>query len=224
LLRACETFDAQKGVPFAAWATVDIKQAIFKVLQEDPIISVPQSKRSEVRGGIPDDVSPARRLTLMAAKEALEAGVVGDHSIEHGTLADLIQDRIQEREFTGGLMEELLPLVDSLPPRQQQVVKMRCGLNGSPALNCREIADQFGIADASVHSAYGKAVRSLRRLAQRSQPESNTEAPKMIASRANGVHRPSTNGKKRDRGQHPMRQKPAVAIVLCVRDPTRTSR
>lgn len=194
LLRAHQTFDRSKGYEFEAWATMDIKREIIKALRKGRPLSVPHATRKAVRDGIPDDASPGRRQTLVAGKVALEAGFIGDHNLEHGTLADMILDHHRDTESPAARLGELLPLVDSLGGRQGQVIKMRCELDGSPSLTFREIADELGLTYHAVYSAYSKGVDALKYRARRLQSAANEDSTKVNGSHSDGVHKPSKNG------------------------------
>lgn len=183
LVKACETYDPDKGIEFERWAAADIGWAIRDSLGLDHPISVPHAQRQKLKNGIPDDLSEERRRTLAAAKVACSAGYVGDHCLETGTIADLIEDREHEEPQRDARLAELLPLIELLPDRQRQVILLRLGLPEGPCLSYPEIAEQLGCSVNAAYHAFSKGQLKLRSHARSTTTANGQELP--VIAKAN---------------------------------------
>jgi RNA polymerase sigma-B factor len=77
------------------------------------------------------------------------------------TLQDMGADDTSEQAFTQAEVETILgPLLESLDPRQRQILQMRYGENRT----CNDIGEELSLSGSRVQQLETQAVRSLRRL------------------------------------------------------------
>jgi len=67
------------------------------------------------------------------------------------------------KEFENKLLQEQLQsVISTLPIREQEVIKMRFGLNNSPVLTHKELAKHFNVTPKQIMEIEAKALRRLR--------------------------------------------------------------
>jgi RNA polymerase sigma factor (sigma-70 family) len=74
------------------------------------------------------------------------------------------QDQALQRDLT----DQLLRLVATLPPREEQVVLLRFGLSGQPAQTLRAAGRRMGLSRERVRQIELRALTRLRRLLEAS--------------------------------------------------------
>jgi len=76
------------------------------------------------------------------------------------TLQDMVADDTSEQAFTQAEVETILgPLLESLDPRQRQILQMRYGENRT----CNDIGEELSLSGSRVQQIEVQAIRSLRR-------------------------------------------------------------
>ncbi len=142
-LRAAETYkaDLPNSAKFSTWAVYWIRQAIHRYLEQK------KPKLNETSLNEP----------------------IGENG--EGEMVDLIPDRddcsyenMWRRLEVLELHRELEEVMsDCLSLRQQEILKMYYGWNGSKVLLFEDIGDIFGITKQAAYSAHQGAVRDMRR-------------------------------------------------------------
>jgi len=198
LIRAAEKFDWRRGYKFSTYATFWIRQSIQRGLEQKArTIRIPtdmaQRERRIARverelaakmGREPtdDEIADAAELDveeLARIRDAsrtvtsLERRVGEEEETELGELLPSAQVGPEE-EVTVMLQEETLRrAVARLPEPEQQVVRLRYGINGDGTASIREAGRRLGIPGKQVEEL---EERALRRLASEREIEALGEA------------------------------------------------
>jgi RNA polymerase sigma factor (sigma-70 family) len=189
LLRALERFDTDRGVPFTAFATWWIRQALQEArsdfirpfrLPPKALRQLSQLKSEHQRiyqaeqrsAGLPElaertsiDPEQARALAAADARvRSLDEPVVGSGG-EIGSLGDLLEDPLPADAYEDvidavtGL--QLRALLSRLTDRERDVVSARFGFDGDSA-KLVEIGERLGISAERVRQIEERALAKLR--------------------------------------------------------------
>jgi RNA polymerase primary sigma factor len=60
-------------------------------------------------------------------------------------------------------VDQLLSLLDSLPPKEKQVLKLRFGLDGSPIMTLENVGEQLHCTSERVRQIQNQALKRLHR-------------------------------------------------------------
>jgi len=192
LLRALERYDAERGVPFAAYATWWIRQSLQDArsdfirpfrLPPKALRQLSQLKSEHQRiyqheqrsAGVAElaertsiDVDQAKALAAADARvRSLDEPVEGGEG-ERGVLGDLLEDPLSaeayEQVIEAVAGEQLRALLSRLTDREREVVRARFGFDGD-AQKLVEIGERLGVSAERVRQIEERALAKLRRAA-----------------------------------------------------------
>jgi len=188
LIKAAKRFDETRGFKFISYAVWWIRQAILQALAEQSrIVRLPLNRVGTLhkigkvashleqefgRQPSPDEI--ARKLELSASEVSDTLKISNTHlsldapfsTSEDNSLIDVLEDELQpppdESLLKDSLRLEIEKSLETLTPREAEVINLYFGLSHEKALTLEEIGVRFNLTRERVRQIKEKAIRRLR--------------------------------------------------------------
>jgi len=188
LMKAVDKFEYRRGYKFSTYATWWIRQAITRSIADQArTIRIPvhmietinklnrisrQMLQEKGREPTPEELASKMglpeekiRKVMKIAKEPISLETpVGDDDDSH--LGDFIEDSSivvpAEAATSESLKNAINGVLDEMPPREAQVLRMRFGIGMPSDHTLEEVGRQFGVTRERIRQIEAKALRKLR--------------------------------------------------------------
>ncbi|MCX7976665.1 MAG: sigma-70 family RNA polymerase sigma factor [Bellilinea sp.] len=189
LMKAVEKFEYKRGFRFSTYATWWIRQTISRsIADQGRTIRVPVHMVDRIRqlyrrthemeqklGRAPNNEELAEELGVPSEKVewmmrvswlplSLESPINDDD--EESELGMFVEDQVTpspiQTAYTNMLREKIEAVLETLPPREARILRLRYGLENGHQYTLEEVGQKFGLTRERIRQIEGKALRRLR--------------------------------------------------------------
>ncbi len=189
LMKAVEKYEYQRGFRFSTYATWWIRQTITRAIADQGrTIRVPVHMVDRIRqlyrtthemeqklGRVPTTDELAEEIGVNTNKVewmmrvswlplSLESPINDDE--EDSELGMFIEDQVTptpiQSTYSNLLREKVQEVLDTLPPREARILRLRFGLENGRAYTLEEVGQKFGLTRERIRQIESKALRRLR--------------------------------------------------------------
>ena len=188
-MKAVEKYEYQRGFRFSTYATWWIRQTITRAIADQGrTIRVPVHMVDRIRqlyrtthemeqklGRVPTTDELAEEIGVNTTKVewmmrvswlplSLESPINDDE--EDSELGMFIEDQVTpspiQSTYADLLREKVQEVLDTLPPREARILRLRFGLENGRAYTLEEVGQKFGLTRERIRQIESKALRRLR--------------------------------------------------------------
>jgi len=189
LMKAVEKFEYQRGFRFSTYATWWIRQTITRAIADQGrTIRVPVHMVDRIRqlyrtthemeqklGRVPTTDELANSLGVLPNKVdwmlrvswlplSLESPINEDE--DDSELGMFVEDQVtptpSQSAYAKLLCEKVEEVLDTLPPREARILRLRFGLENGKTYTLEEVGAKFGLTRERIRQIESKALRRLR--------------------------------------------------------------
>jgi RNA polymerase primary sigma factor len=189
LMKAVEKYEYQRGFRFSTYATWWIRQTITRsIADQGRTIRVPVHMVDRIRqlykvthemeqklGRVPTNEELAVEIAVPVQKVdwmmrvswlplSLESPINEDE--EDSELGQFVEDQLTptpiQSAYSKLLRERVEEVLDTLPPRESRILRLRFGLEDGRYYTLEEVGEKFGLTRERIRQIESKALRRLR--------------------------------------------------------------
>lgn len=188
LMKAVDKFDYRKGFKFSTYATWWIRQAITRAIADqartiripvhmvetiNKLIRIQRQQLQDLgREPLPEEIAAEMDMTADKVRKILKVAQepvsletpIGEEDDSH--LGDFIEDTgatsPADHAATEMMKKQLEDVLDTLTDREENVLRLRFGLDDGRTRTLEEVGKVFGVTRERIRQIEAKALRKLR--------------------------------------------------------------